>query len=319
MEKSLKNVLHPAWALYKKVILAPLYAVKDTVPVWKIRNWHAIFLHRRAPLALNPLQKRILNDFKRDGIAITHLDELFPHSDWQHVLTTYGNSLKEKSFQNSVKTFWQEMWDVKTLPLDPKNNPFVRFALEEKNIAITNAYQGMYSRLHSIGLSETIPVTPGTPAIQSQQWHRDVGNKTYPKIFVYLTDVEDEDGPFIYLKGSQLGGKWWHLFPQINQYTPALGRIRDGDIETPPTNADILRCTGRAGTLVFADTSGIHKGGYSTRNPRFASIITYFSDKSMERRKHQYRHFTYPADFDAQRAQLPVAAQFATRRFPTKH
>lgn len=308
------TLLRSIWTLYKKIILTPLYAIKDTEYMWYLRNWHYRALQEKSPLPLNPLQQRILNDLKVDGIAITHIDELFPESDWQKILTEYGNALRANSFQNKTKTYWQEMWDVKSFLLDLKN-PFARFAIEEKNIAIANAYQGMYSRLHSIGLSETMPVAPGTPAIQSQQWHRDIGNKTYPKIFVYLSDVGEEDGPFIYLKGSQMHGRWYHLFPQINPHTNALGRIQDADIEKSPMQADIVKCTGRAGTLVFADTAGIHKGGYSTRNPRFASIITFYSHKSLERRKYKSRHFTYPADFNEQIRLLSKPVQSALKRF----
>ncbi len=306
-------MLHLGWNVYKPLVLVPVYAVKDTWMLWKLRNWRSIMLQKRHPLPLDDLQKRILADLRRDGISITHLDEFFPGSTWLNELTEYGNECRTHAFQNKVKTYWNEMWDVKSFVLDFKN-PFLRFALEEKILAVANTYQGMYSRLHSIGLSETIPVQPGTPAMQSQLWHRDIGNKTYPKVFIYLTDVEEEEGPFIYVKGSQVWGRWNNLFPQINPHTRTSGRILDANIEKEPAKHDIIRCTGKAGTLIFADTAGIHKGGYSTRNPRFASIITFYSEKSLERRRHKKKHYTYPVDFDTHFKTLSLAAQFAVKK-----
>lgn len=63
------------------------------------------------------------------------------------------------------------------------------------------------------------------------------------------------------MPGSQFGGRYGHLFPQrppSGIYPPA------GAVEELVKEADIKYCTGRAGTVIFCDTSGLHKGGYAT-------------------------------------------------------
>jgi hypothetical protein len=309
MQSALIRTLYPLWEAYKFLVLRPLYELMDTWFVWKLRNRRFVKLQKQKPIPLGELEQRICEDLVRDGISITHMDELFPGSDWLHVLTTYGRSRQKESFQNKVKTYWREMWDVKKFLID-FTNPFLHFALQDRVLGIANCYLGMYAKLHSISLSETIPVTPGTPPIQSQQWHRDIGNKKYPKVFIYFNDIEEEDGPFIYLKGSQPGGPWNKLFPQINPYAPMRGRVSDADIAAAVPKDAILHCMGKTGTIIFADTTGLHKGGYSIRNPRFASIMTFYSKASLERWKYRNR-FQYPRDFEEQLAKLPSPARIA--------
>lgn len=312
MKKTFVRILYPLWTFYKYAILRPAYAFLDMWSVWEFRNRRYIKLQDTAPINLGPVEERICADLAKDGVSITSMEELFPESDWFSVLKAYGEERRKESFQNKVKTYWREMWDVKRFLLDFKN-PFLRLALEDKVLGIANRYMGMYSKLHSIGLSETIPVKPGTPAIQSQQWHRDIGNKKYLKMFIYFSDVEEPDGPFIFLKGSHPNGRWAELFPQINPYTKDSGRISDDDIVRAVPREEILHCIGKAGTVVFADTTGLHKGGYSVRNPRLASITTFYSKHSMEQRRYLNR-FRYADDFDATCTQLSHPARIAVER-----
>jgi len=286
--------------------------MQDTWFLWNLRNHHSRKLQAEHPLPLSAVAARIVEDLTRDGISIVPIEELLPGTTWFQDLTRYGMECERSSFQNTRKTYWIEMWDPKHFLVDLQN-PFVRFAVLPEILAIANAYIGMYVRLHSISLSKTIPVAPGTPAIQSQQWHRDIGNKKYLKVFTYFNDIEKDDGPFIYLKGSQPGGKWEHFSPQINPFTPVPGRVPDSVVSEAIPPADILHATGKAGTLIFADTTGLHKGGYSTGNPRLASIITLQSEKTLERRKGRDSQ-RYPVDFEQSVRDLPLAAHFALKR-----
>lgn len=306
------SVIRPFWKVFKFLVLRPYYDIKDTWIVWNARNHKERTLQKRSPLPLSKPGQEVLNDLHAEGISITHINTIFPNSTWFEELTQYAEKLREHSSQNKTKPYWMDMWDIKNYLLD-LSNPFLRFSLEPEILSIANAYMGMYSKLHSVGLSLTIPVEPGTPARQSQRWHRDIGNKKYFKAFLYLNDIEKEDGPFIYVKGSQPGGKWDMTFPSINPYSTKSGRVDDTELEQAIPSSDIVHCTGRAGTLVFADTTGLHKGGYSTRNTRFASITTYYSWHSLELRKYRDR-LRYSENFDNDIKELIPQAQFAIKR-----
>jgi len=41
----------------------------------------------------------------------------------------------------------------------------------------------------------------------------------------------------------------------------------------------VLTCTGLPGTMVFADTSGFHRGGWTRAKPRILSYFSYVSTK----------------------------------------
>lgn len=262
------------------------------------------------PLPLNKIQSKIIKGLTDEGIYITSIEELFPGSDYLIKLQEYANELKDNSSQNKTKKYWLDMWDVKAFKMD-LSNPFLQFALEEKVIAVANAYQKMYSKLHSIGLSETIPVKKGAAASQSQQWHRDPGNKKFVKVFIYINDVDEGAGPFIYLKKSQPGGKWYKIFPQLNPYSEKSGRISDEDIRSHSNEEDIVHCIGKAGTVVFADTVGFHKGSYSVTDSRFASIITYISENASDPKKRM--HLRYPDEFEKSITQKCEAVKFAAK------
>lgn len=283
----MKKLLRPVWELYKFLVLRPIFAVRNTWFVWRLSNRAEIKKQQTSPVPItSEAGKRIIDDLRTDGISITHLDTLFPGSDWLSKLQVYAESLREKSFRNPRKTYWIEMWDVKNFEADMEN-PFMQFTLDPQIVALSNEYLGLYSKFHSISLSETIPVPPGTPASQSQQWHRDGGDKRYFKVFIYLNDIGEGDGAFEYVRGSQPGGTWEHVFPQINLFaTPketTKSRISDDKVNARIPEEDIITCYGKAGTLVFADTVGIHKGSYSTKGSRLASISSFYSPHPLQR------------------------------------
>lgn len=86
-------------------------------------------------------------------------------------------------------------------------------------------------------------------AQQAENFHRDVDDWRFVKFFVYLTDVDEDKGPHIYVRHSAL--------------TPATGPIRrytDEEVRDAFPAEDILTMTGPAGSAFLEDTYGMHKG-----------------------------------------------------------
>lgn len=167
-----------------------------------------------------------------------------------------------------------------------------------------NAYLRQWSRFYYYYLGETLPA-PNAEPVGSQRWHRDPEDKRMCKVFIYLTDVDSvEAGPFTYLKGSQEYGDYRAYFPQKfpqGSY-PALGAVEK--IADPK---DIFTCLGKAGTIIFCDTSGLHRGGLSTSISRtmftagFSSFASHF--------KHMYE-----LPEGAHMKHLPPQVQYALQR-----
>lgn len=235
-------------------------------PIWYyvINRKPRMLLQSNLP-KLTPVQIRLVNDLLEKGIAVTSLQELFPDQPnllgqlWQYV----EEKRKEKNDISFAKPFLRYLWD--THPVLSPSDPFHRLVIDEKILNVANSYLGMFSNFYILMLNVTVPVGDNANPMFSQQWHRDHEDKKLCKIFLYLNDIDEQSGPFIYIPSSVYGKKWGHLFPQEvpkGAYPPST------DLERIIPISQIMKMTGRAGTLIFADTTGLHKGGYAFSKER---------------------------------------------------
>lgn len=271
------------------------HRIRNSWPIWRyILNHRTGRQWRGADVQLDSLQKEIADALKKNGIAKTDLDLLFPG---RRVLEKLRAVAEEKRQENARaekpvmhappmgakgfdKHFMEYIWGGGgTNPALELKSPFIAAALDGRVLGIVGAYMDMAPIFHGFSLQSTIVVPEGSAPHLSQRWHRDPDDKMVVKIFIYLTDViEKGAGPFMYVKGSQYGGKWRNIFPQrppVGSYPP------DGGVEKHVSAEDIEMCIGKAGTVVFCDTSGLHKGGYSTTVPRVMFATGFVSRASL--------------------------------------
>ncbi|MDR2877912.1 MAG: phytanoyl-CoA dioxygenase family protein [Chromatiales bacterium] len=97
-----------------------------------------------------------------------------------------------------------------------------------------------------------------------QQFHRDYDDWKFLKMFVYLTDVDDDTGPHEYIARSHLGSGRVRAIP----YQPE-------EIAAEYGKDAFTRICGPRGTSFMADTWGIHKGNVPTRAARVMMQIQY--------------------------------------------
>ncbi len=100
-------------------------------------------------------------------------------------------------------------------------------------------------------------------------------------MFTYFSDVGEDAGPFEYLRGSPAGGRTAHLWPwEGDEVYEAHGLYPPQDeFESKAPPDEILTATGPAGTMVFADTSGFHRGGWTRSTPRILAYCSYVSTR----------------------------------------
>ncbi len=84
----------------------------------------------------------------------------------------------------------------------------------------------------------------------AQMFHFDLDRLRFLKFFAYLTDVDDQHGPHVYVRGSH-GAK-----PEALRHD---GRHADAAVEAAFPGA-ATSITGPRGTMFLADTLGLHKG-----------------------------------------------------------
>lgn len=93
----------------------------------------------------------------------------------------------------------------------------------------------------------------------AQLYHFDMDRIRFLKIFIYLTDVTPETGPHMYVRGSHAARP--EAFFRDRRFT-------DEEVQRAFPPEDIRELTGRAGTIIAADTSGLHKGKALTAGSR---------------------------------------------------
>ncbi len=287
---------------------------------WK---WGRNLASRRSfsshPPALSALQRRLVEDLLATGIAICHVDELFEdHTVWPRIFRHIEEFSNGEAVQKVVKQRQREFEEKKNLdtvghyiityydqsqkPMIDSSNLLLYLGLHPSVLNVVNSYLGLWSKLIYFDMWHTLPLNTET-RILSQRWHRDPEDRRKIRTFLYFNDVDTDNGAMEYLIGSHVGGPYEKVFPWEDPlgipYPP------DGEVERqiPPSQHVVLR--GRAGTLVFCDTAGFHRGGTTKTRPRILATSAYVTPASLHRRR-------YLIDSTVRDAPWSPEARFAT-------
>ena len=84
---------------------------------------------------------------------------------------------------------------------------------------------------------------------EAENFHRDNDGIKFLKLFLYLTDVDDDAGPHLFVKGSHNSTKGLER-----------RRFKDEEIENLFGKSSIIKFTGKKGIAFLEDTYGFHKG-----------------------------------------------------------
>lgn len=122
-------------------------------------------------------------------------------------------------------------------------------------LRIASGFLGCKPNLSSLGVRWSFP-SPGPPGA-TQRFHRDHDDWRSLKLFVYLTDVDADSGPHVYVRGSHRTAARLRARP----YAQAA-------IERQYGAGNMQLVTGPRGTAFVADTYGIHAGMPPVLKPR---------------------------------------------------
>jgi len=148
--------------------------------------------------------------------------------------------------------------------------PFLRskaalhLALDERLLSIASAYLGGPAAIGGSNLRRSFKNS--LTEFDTLWFHSDPNSPRILKVFFYLTDVDENSGPFCHVRGShrkKFGG--WRV-----SY-----RLTDDDILRHYTSSDIKLALGRPGSVVFADTTGFHRGTKCKSRDRDMLTINY--------------------------------------------
>ena len=288
---------------------------RDSPFKWRyIDNLSPLIKYSVKPKSLSGEGRRVLTDLNRDGIAITTASKLLSDFSVYHELKTEVERIEQRlateldqARKNAEgvaehKTFiFNLLGDRPTLNSD---DIMVRFALQKELLQMANAYFGMLTHLRFYNVWHTFATQ--APARRSQLWHRDPEDHLILKVFVYLSDVDEGAGPFTYAPGTHLKGQI-HQEPEcFREPNRQAKRSEDDQMAAVVPPERWIKGLGDAGTIIFADTRGYHKGGLARTHDRIMYNCMFTSPASKTKEV-----FTRPASLSA--TKLTCEQAFALR------
>lgn len=181
-------------------------------------------------------------------------------------------SKSNKRLDGSGTTFWLTDQNLAThdpviskLAFDPYILSIVSGYLGCEPIHVqTNIWFSFSTTENSAGLSKN-----------AQLFHQDKDFIKFLKVFIYLNDVDENNGPHCYIEGSH---KEDELF---KKGVPLSTRVTDEDITKYYSSDQIKTATGPAGTIIFGDTCSTHKGTPVKKGSRLLLQLEYASSLYM--------------------------------------
>lgn len=266
-----------ARAIYSKALLG-------NEPVWRYgMNALSTIEFRKNRPELNAEAQRVLSDLNRDGVAMSTLEALTGDPTLLGRLQAEAAKLEEakaevRKAQEAAlaesdllrkgleKVFVVTMLDANRPEIDP-SDVLVETLLHSQVKGIADSYYGLKTKVADINIWRNLPT--GRDAVASQLWHRDLPeDHMILKSFIYLEDVTPESGPFHYIKGTHgKGNRTWR--PEAAEHDGDNYRVGLDEMAAVTSDTERVSFPAPAGTILFGDTFGWHKGGEAKTDTRF--------------------------------------------------
>lgn len=230
-------------------------------------------------VTLSPEQQRVAQAVARDGVYQTSVSALggdscyhslrdlaLSFADSQYVRDCHAGFVRGER-REGLKQFLVKYQDQQRFD---ERHPLFRFGLLPVIHETACACLQRMLAYYSADLWCVLPDAESKQREWSQNWHRDPEAERLVKVFLFLEDVTEDSGPFEYVSGSHNGGYAEAAEPKRYANQAYVQHC------IPPEAK--RRFTAPAGTIVFADTSGLHRGGYTKARRRLNCVFTYLPE-----------------------------------------
>jgi hypothetical protein len=249
---------------------------------------------------LTEVGRRVAADLQADGIAFAHVCEFFDAAFFATISTCFAEYLDDFVRANPTPSAKGKAVFLDTIHkshvLVP-DDPVSAFLASPELAAIARRYMGMVPRFVGVSFWHTRSAA-GDARQFSQLWHRDYNDRMLVKAFLYLSEVGPEQGYFEYVTGShargaagrrfdRIGSDGFRAYPDsatVDQFVAALPVYDLSDVSADRRfgaaapwhhKVSVVRCIAPRGTLIFADTFGLHRGGFVKSGHRDMIMTTY--------------------------------------------
>lgn len=207
----------------------------------------------------------ILGELRKNGIA--SLGEIFSEGQCRDIRQyLWSKELTNKNFPGLRFTLDQRpagarlgdysLRDLINCPhiLSTANHP--------RLLALARAYLGCTPTISGLSARWSFPHDTNSEVVQ--RFHRDYEDWKSFRVMVYLSDVEVDSGPHVYIVGTH-----------VDKRTARLNIYSDAQVLTKFNRERILRMTGRRGFSFVVDTAGLHRGEVPKAGPRLLLSFQY--------------------------------------------
>lgn len=236
---------------------------------WRLKNAG----HPARAAALTERGRSILQALRGDGIAVTPgflAPELLAHME--RTARLYARTAAGIDIDAPKP---EQQCHLNNLGNDlDAGDPIMRFLRSEEMIAIAGAHLGFEPRLRRLALffNQRQSDLSGADNVE-KHFHADNHDFRILKCFLYLHDTGPRNGPFTYVRGTHYHGTLRGVVGRL----PSYSEISSDELESfVPPDRWVL-ATGPAGTVIFAETSGVHRGGRTEEGHRLMLVAEYAS------------------------------------------
>jgi hypothetical protein len=236
--------------LYSRIVRLPFG--------WKTRRFLSNFVN----LLIRKYQRQtestqIYSDLEANGYAV--LGKLSTE-DTEHLTRLVRENLGKEEVNETDPDLNTGIFyaDEKSLIDDPG---FRAIILQKRIKNIADSY--LRSNSSIIGCSAWLSrATDHRQSVNAQNFHRDIDTIRWLKVFIYLTDVNELNGPHIFVPKSHK-----------NNHYKKYARLTEADLLEKGLSP--IEIYGEAGTILVVDTFGIHRGKPVVDNERLLAQVTF--------------------------------------------
>ena len=258
--------------MFKKIVKSNKYLFSLALAIKEKK------LKKNSYIGLNKDESKLVENLKTDGVAV--IPNFFTADECTQMIDAF-EALDEKyaKYYNNDK----RIYGIEKLSAVFKN----KFHDNEMFKKIGEAYIGDKLILQTTMAAKIVP--DDTAVFGSGgAWHRDSFSRQF-KAIAYLDDVNINNGPFMYIKGSHTMENINKVLFQLKGHTPPSNfRYTDDEIERISTilGQEVTYYTAPKGSLVLADIRGIHTGMPIKEGHRYAVFNYYIAESFHQANNH---------------------------------
>ena len=242
----------------------------------RLSSWIARRLRPALPFAWTgaPSSARVAEQVAElRSAGISHLGELLPGSQAQVLFDYFRQRLVRDQYRSFTHAYLPDSDEHDPLSHTAHHAPrdivmapgLLALANRPDILEVVSPLLGCKPTLGYLAAWWSYPTALG--AQQAEHFHRDVDDWRFVKLFVYLTEVGQHNGPHVYVKYSAVHGA-----------LRDIRRLTDEEVLQAFGAENVIRITGRAGEGFLEDTFGVHKGQPVSQGKRliFQAVYSMF-------------------------------------------